>query len=355
MTMPMGGATAPAAEGLRIALASRGPEGSGALRVLEVQGGDLVERGQARRADLRGLASHPRLPIVYGITGGPGPASLVAWCCDADTPLVIGERGLAAEESEPCHIAVAPSGSYLVVALYETGALEVWRLRADGALAERADAVVLDGRSVDPDRQEAAHPHQVLFPAASDGREFLVADLGGDRIHRFEVESEGSGVRTLAASSVPAGTGPRHMVELPDGRIAATGELAATLLLGSLGPDSWIAVPSTSRSGPARSRSARNYPGDIAISPEGTRVYVANRGYDTIAVFDVSEAEPRLVAEVETASWPQHLYVASDHVLVACQDDSALVRLATSAIGLDAVGIETAVPSPTWISAIAPF
>ena len=61
-----------------------------------------------------------------------------------------------------------------------------------------------------------------------------VVDLGADAIHIFTISPLRSGANALTAAksvSVPAGTGPRHLVTLPHDTIAFTGELGSTVIL----------------------------------------------------------------------------------------------------------------------------
>jgi len=90
----------------------------------------------------------------------------------------------------------------------------------------------------------------------------------------------------------------------------------------------WADVKSTTRTGPAKTRHLRNYPGDIQRSADGRFVYFANRGYDTISTFDVTGEIPVLVSELDSGvAWPQHLLVAGDFLLVAGWDSSLVMAM----------------------------
>ncbi|RZI99854.1 MAG: hypothetical protein EOO54_27680, partial [Haliea sp.] len=134
----------------------------------------------------------------------------------------------------------------------------------------------------------------------------------------------------LRATAVPANTGPRHAVVLPDGRLAVSGELGSNLVVGRLGDPatSWANVRATQQTGPGKTRWSRNYPGDIQRALDGRHVYFANRSLDTISTFEVSGATPALVAERDSQTqWPQHLLVTESHVLVAGWDSGAVKAL----------------------------
>jgi 6-phosphogluconolactonase len=226
-------------------------------------------------------------------------------------------------------VAVEPDGGTLVVLNYASGSIGVQKLAADGSCDGELHLVNLLGSGVDSERQEGPHPHQAVF---HDDRLYVV-DLGADLVREYDVEPHADAARTLSPAretAVPAGTGPRHAAVLPDGRFAISGELASTVVIGRPGSDldSWVIAPSTKRTGPAKTRHPRNYPGDIQASTDGRMIYVANRGYDTITTFAVDDTEPRFISEVDAGvAWPQHLLVADGELLVAGWDSSRVMTL----------------------------
>jgi 6-phosphogluconolactonase len=90
----------------------------------------------------------------------------------------------------------------------------------------------------------------------------------------------------------------------------------------------WRVTPSTTRTGPAKTRTPRNYPGDIEGSVDGRFVYLANRGYDTIGTFAVGAGDPQFIAEMDTGvQWPQHLLVDGDELVIAGWDSGLVVSM----------------------------
>jgi 6-phosphogluconolactonase (cycloisomerase 2 family) len=276
---------------------------------------------------LLALALHPSLPVVYGVSGVGDEGFVHAWDVSATSVLTLTETPSGG--SGPCHLAVDPDARMLVVANYGTSTLAVWSLAEDGSLSGEGELIELGGGSVDLERQDTAHPHQVVF----NGDLLYVVDLGADVVRTLEVSEPGNGVATLTPvmeTAVPAGTGPRHLVVLPGGDVALSGELASTVLTGWPGDcaTEWLVAPSTERTGSARCTSSRNFPGDIQCSTDGQLGYLANRGYDTIATFALGAGTPRLIAELDSGvKWPQHLLLAGDELLVAGQDSSLVVAM----------------------------
>ena len=277
----------------------------------------------ARVAELAALAQHPVLPVVYGVSGS-GRGTVHSWYVSGDDAV---SRSVAPSGGvEPCNLAVDPRARVLVVVNYMSGTLVVWPLAADGSLIGEGQSTQLAGSSIDPDRQEAAHPHQAFF--ADDV--LYIVDLGADLVRAFTVSENGDALAGLSEVPVPPGTGPRHLVALPSGDLALTGELASVVLTGSRPghEGDWRAAPSTGSTHPGRAGGPRNYPGDIQRSPDGSLVYVANRGYNTVAAFAVGAGDPRLIAELDSGVlWPQHLLVAEDDLLIAGRDSSLVTAM----------------------------
>lgn len=276
---------------------------------------------------LSALVRHPTLPVVYGTSGMGQEGSIHAWRIEGGTATPLGDK--PSEGAEPCHLLVDPDGRLLIVTNYTSSTLAVQNLGPDGSFDGPIELIKLSGGGPEADRQDDAHPHQVLF---HNGILFVV-DLGADLLREFSLDPRQRGTAALAemrTTAVPAGTGPRHAVILPDGRFAISGELGSNLVVGRPGDpvSAWANVPSTLRTGPAKTRHTRNYPGDIQRSPDGRFVYFANRGYDTITTFDVSGQTPVLVSELDSSvAWPQHLLVRDGQLLVAGWDSSRVVTL----------------------------
>ena len=311
-------------------VASRGVEERHGLWLWQNQTGDWQGRQLDTVGQLSSLTGHPQIPVVYGAGGVGQEGTLHAWRIDRH-----GETRLSAGSSmgaEPCHLEVDPSGRLLVATNYTSSTLVLQRLDDGGAFAGVPSLVPLFGSGPEIERQAEAHPHQAFFV----GQTLVVIDLGADLIREFELDldhPDSALIREVRTTAVPPGTGPRHGVHLPDGRLAISGELGENLIVGYPGEtvEHWANVRSTRLSGPARSRWTRNYPGDICRSGDGRYVYLANRSYDTLATFDVSGLTPTLVAEHDTTvHWPQHILVRPNHLLVAGWDSSRVVALPLS-------------------------
>ena len=292
-----------------------GGEGEGiALLRRDPVSGTLTRLGVAVRTPSPSfLAQHPTLPVLYAVNElDAGTVSAFAVADDGGlTPLATRSTGGA----HPCHLAVTVDGRHVLAANYSSGSVSVHPLDPDGAPGDRSDLLSLHGEGPDQDRQEGPHAHMVV-PQANPA-EVLVVDLGSDRVWRARLDPvSGRLTESRAAVATPAGTGPRHLAQAPGGGLLVAGELTGDL--------SWYAPSSDGalvRAGAVRASTVTgaNQPSEILLSADGRFVYLANRGPDTVSVFEWNPEKDgaSLVAEVPTGGvWPRHMVLASSHLYV---------------------------------------
>ncbi|MDH2444070.1 beta-propeller fold lactonase family protein [Amnibacterium sp. CER49] len=327
-----------------VLVACAGDESTGGLFRLSLRDGRAQR--EATIAALACVVRHPFLPLAYTVTG-PGTGALQTWAVGDGLRLLSARP---TEGTEPCHLAVHPSGTALVVVNYGSGSLLTVALDEHGMPTDPAALTALEGSGPDTDRQDAAHPHQAVF--VGDGHVLLVPDLGADLLRAFALDPVDASLTAIGASPLPPGTGPRHLALPAEGVVAVTGELAETLCVGALDTatgavTAWRTIPSTTRT-----PTSRNYPGDLVAVPGTATVHVANRGADTLARFDLSGAEPRLLEERDAGvAWPQHLAVAGDALLVAGRESSRVARLPLPSRGAPAAPTALIeLPRPVWLA-----
>lgn len=250
----------------------------------------------AHEPGLLGLAAHPTLPLVYGVSD-----AVLTWRLGdglepvSRTPL---------NGTEGCHLACGADA--LHVAAYGSGSVHRFAL-ADG-IPTAETVLELRGSGPDPERQDAAHPHHVL----PEGDAVLVADLGSDAL----IELDAVTLAERRRIALPPGSGPRHSLRVDSRTVAVTGELDASVMLVRDG------IMVAHRSVP-RASDVRAYPSDLAIA-DGALV-VAVRGSGILARFNPATLEP-LGADASDGPWPQALAVENGVLWCANRDsDSATV------------------------------
>lgn len=222
--------------------------------------------------------------------------------------------------ADPCHLAVDPSGRFLLTANYSSGSVAVHPILPDGALGERTDLVTHVGTGPVTERQAGPHAHMIT--ADPSGRTLLAVDLGADSIYAYTLDTDNGHLALRAANRMRPGSGPRHLVFGRGGYFAyLANELDSTVSALSYDLESGkigeTAVLPTAPSSPDRP----NYPGGIVLSPDGRHVYVANRGDESITAFAVSEDGAELTPAGRWdcgGSWPRHLTLTPDGRALFC-------------------------------------
>jgi 6-phosphogluconolactonase len=192
------------------------------------------------------------------------------------------------------HNSVDATGRFLLVANYSMAAedegpnqaVAVFPIRGDGGLASAVSSVAHAGRGPNPDRQERSHPHCVL--TSPDNRFALVADLGLDAIFSYAFDEATGHLGAATRITLPPGSGPRHLVFHPNGRLVFVScELNSTVLsLHYDAPGGTLSELDGAPTLPA-GETIENYCSDLQVHPNGRVLYVANRGHDSIAVVSV--------------------------------------------------------------------
>jgi len=275
---------------------------------------DLVQIGDVVPVDeLLYLIADPSGRWLFGVSGiEQGLAH--SWRIDGSRLTRVGEP-VGTRGAEPCHAVLDRTGRHLLVANYTSGSMAILAVADDGALALASVHGRPAERGPDPDRQDGPHLHQAVLGADN---EVLVTDLGTDQIISYLLEA--GELADPVVSAAPPGSGPRHLVLLPDNRIAVAGELSSQLLLAhreGRRATRWRAVPSTTRQ-----PDERNYPSDITVTSDGSVVLLANRGADTIGVFSALDGTP--AAEVSCSSWPRQMVLDGDRLLIAGTNDDRI-------------------------------
>jgi 6-phosphogluconolactonase (cycloisomerase 2 family) len=185
----------------------------------------------------------------------------------------------------PAHLAVDPTGRNLLVANYIGGDFVILPVGVDGRLGPMSGAVKDMGSGPNKERQEAPHPHGVVFDPA--GRFVAAADLGIDKVQIFRL-AEG-GLARVSKASVAPGAGPRHIAFDHFGkRLYIVNELNATVTAfdydaatGQIGK--LLQTVSTEPSGYSGPHSTA----EIAIHPSGKFLYASNRGHNSIVGYRI--------------------------------------------------------------------
>jgi 6-phosphogluconolactonase len=240
----------------------------------------------------------------------------------------------------PSRVAVAADGRTIAVAGYGSSNLMIARMNEQLTDIAANRTISFTGRSVDPDRQEASHPHDVRFR----GDEVLIADLGSDAIRIIRITDDliPSEQRSIG---VAPGSGPRHVAPAGGGRLLVSCELDSTIALVDEADDGPVAISVPSTSSP-NGGGDRNYPSDVVYAASTGVGYVANRGQNTITAVRVGDGL-ELLSEVDSgADWPEAIRIVDDALIIAHSRGNAVTALGLGAYGIpDGRRATIAVPS----------
>ncbi len=305
--------------------ADSGGSGAGIGAVAAAADGTLHWLGVAAAADSPSfLAVHPTLPVVYAVA--EHARTVRAYRRAGAFGLEpAGPAWLAGDAA--CHVAVEPSGRFLIACCWGDGQVLFYELGADGGIMDRTAAAesrdpygdVRDGDA--PERQERpSRAHAALMLA--DGR-VMTTDLGHDLLRIWDVRSAPGPALGLVLEQevvLPRGSGPRHLVQHPGGNVFVVTEysieVAVAVLSQGTGNFRLGFV------GPATAGGA--LPGDsaaeIALAAGGRHAYVGVRGSNRLSVLEVESggAALRPVADVPSGgNWPRHHLVRDGSLHVA--------------------------------------
>lgn len=196
----------------------------------------------------------------------------------------------------PAYVAVDEARQLVYSANYHEGTAEVLQITSNGEL-KLTDVVTYTGHGPRPEQTEA-HIHYIdLTP---DNR-LAVVDLGSDKVYVENISQTGKLSRQSCLTMAP-GFGPRHLVFSPDGQFAfLAGELSSQIATlrydAATGSFEQLSVVATI---PADYHD-HNGAAAIRLSRDGRFLYVSNRGYNTLAVFQVAaDGQLTLIQQIST-------------------------------------------------------
>lgn len=307
------------------------------------------------------LALDPRRPILYSVSeignDGKSQGGVYSLAIDPAAGKLKITSQVASGGGGATHLAFDERLNTLFVANWGGGQVSAVPVRSDGSLAP-VSSIQTDYGSGPSPVQFGPHAHSVAVDPS--GNFVLSADLGADRIFVYHFDSAN---RTLsparpAFESVAPGSGPRHIVFSPNGRLVyLLTELTAEIVvfrweatMGRLKRHQSLAIDGPGYSG-------KKSAGEIGISRDGRFVYVTNRGQNTLVVYAVSRESGMLVKRQEIACggdspWSFAIDQSGGWMIVANENSSTLnvFKIDKASGKLAATGQVLSVPKPVTIA-----
>ncbi len=321
--------------------------------------------------------------LVYVANQGSASVSVIDMATDQVVRTLDLTRLGFTENAKPHHVAVEPDGSAIYVSLIGDGV--VVKLAPDGELLGRASFETPGMLALDPhsDRLWVGRSMMAVQPPQRIGRierstmSVEEIDVFLDRPHALALSPDGRFVYTASLAGNDVATidvgservepfrveGPTHVfvqfAVSPDGRTLVTGgELSSRILVFDLGDPR--------RPELTKELEVGAMPWHPVFSPDGSRVYVGNRGANTVTVLRAADWTVEAVIEDTSFAEPHgsavtpggdKLYVSSRNVRVddasgepgrgrvSVIDTGQLGVIAVLEVGSYAAGIGTATPS----------
>ena len=246
-----------------------------------------------------------------------------------------------------CHAAISSNGEWLAAANYSGGSSSVYR-KEDGQFSAY-HTFQHAGHGANPDRQEGPHAHWVGW--LSDNS-LLAVDLGTDEIYQHMPISKNS----LTVYRGQPGDGIRHLAITEDEqRIFVVNELSNSVVSARRDVNGSFIEQHRSSLLPADFQGGQA--SHISLNSSESRLYVANRGHNSIAVFSVSDDDSLQLLQHRSVAgdWPRMFLVDEQNevVLVANQNSGNIVIFALEANGtIGETLTEVTLDTPTAIVAL---
>jgi len=301
---------------------------------------------------------------------GTSPGCLFAALADKDqvSSLHVSSNGSLSKQQTvasggltPVHLQLIQGGRILLVANYHGpddasgpgGSVASFLVDSECSLT-LADSIPHSGSSVDPARQNTAHPHSIVaeVPAVDSGVVLaFVCDLGMDRVFTYSVNMATAQMTEVARAATTPGSGPRHSAIDSQRRVLYVihemGNFLESFLIqldGSLKAS--VKVSSLPSNFTKFSKAAE------VLLLDGF-VFVTNRGANTIASFSAVDLNP-LEHTSSCGNFPRGLSVwdaqSRTYWFVANQDSSSLALFEGTGSKLTYLDVNISVPNPVTIT-----
>lgn len=296
------------------------------------------------------LAIDPSRRYLYTVNEtedyqGHKTGGVSAFHIDRKTGLLTFLNEVPSGGTDPCYVSLDHQGRHVLVANYTSGSVSVFPVLPGGRLGKATGFMQHQGHSVNPERQEGPHAHDIAL--SPDGRFALVADLGLDQLVVYHYDAA---IGSLTPNAPPfgrvsPGSGPRHFVFDPSGRfVYLLSEVGSAVTVFGYDPAAGTLHDIQNLTALSDGFTGHNDAAEIAIGRSGKFLYTSNRGDDSITVFAIHPQRHtlKLVARVPTlGKTPRNFAIdpSGAYLLAANQDSDNIVVFK--------INPETGIPVPT--------
>lgn len=234
-------------------------------------------------ASVNYLAFSPDRKYLYATCTIDGKAGVASFAVGPDGALTYLSSMISGGKAA-CYVITDPTGKFLYCANYTSGDFTEFRLE-NGKIAERTQLVRHSGKGPNASRQEGPHTH--FTSMTPDGKYLIAIDLGIDSVFTYPVDPEkGLDAEHPNVLKVEPGDGPRHLVFDKSGKIAYLANELGNSVTALSYRDGKFEILGKATTLP------RHWEGNtkvaaIRLSPDERYLFASNRGFDSIAVYEL--------------------------------------------------------------------
>lgn len=274
------------------------------------------------------LAISPDHQAIYS-TGGKNGDSVYAFYFERMSGKLHLLNGQSSEGTGAVHLEVDHTGKWLIVGNYASPSLSVLAIDKNGSLDKAHQTLRLEGRSVNPERQDRPHIHSINI--SPNNKEVFVPDLGTDKIMTYSLNAVTGHLipGQPEFTSVAPGSGPRHFTFTPDYRHAYVIQEMDATITGFKYKNGALTAIQTIPTLPL-DFTGRKWSADIHISPDGKFLYGSNRAHESLAIFSMDKKSGKLTLvghQSVNGQTPRNFAIdpTGNFLLVANQDSDNIV------------------------------
>ncbi|MCA1216945.1 lactonase family protein [Streptomyces sp. 8L] len=300
------------------------------------------------------LRADPERGVVYAAHGDDDVVS--AYTVDPATGAIAPLGRARSAGRNGVAVALHPSKRFLFVADYADGSVSTLPVASDGSPADATHCLALPGPA-GPHRveQTSSHPHDTVMDPA--GRFLLVPDKGLDRVFVLRPEDSTGELTVVSQALLRPGSGPRHIAFHPVlPRAYVVTEIDSMVV--SLAWDAAAGVLSPLHVVPALPDSffGHSTAAEIVVDPSGRFLYLSHRGADLVARFSLDDSGDRPVLGgwvPSNGAEPRFMALSPDgtRLFVANEQSDSIVEFAIDAVTGELSATHTvATPSPSAVA-----
>jgi 6-phosphogluconolactonase len=307
------------------------------------------------------LVTHPKLPVIYSVAdsgaGMEADSNIYSLGVDTSSGLLHVINKVDAGGRDATDMDLDVRSMTLFSANHGSGDVSALEVRPDGSLG----AVTSDQKDFGSGpnrRQKSPAAHGVAVDPTH--QYVLVADFGADRIfiYHFDAKRRSLTPTQPPFESLPAGSGPRHLLFHPSGRfVFVDTELSAELRSYMWNPTRGTLKLLQSVSAYPADYSGEKSAAEIAVTRDGRYLYLSLRGdQNSIVVYDIDKRagtvkEIQRIASQGSNPWSFGIDPTGRWLLVTNEASSTVnvLKIDRASGKLSATGQSLTVPKPVTV------